>query len=80
MSKNGKRSVPILDWPNFNKAPLLIGSTLTIWYSDLTPSQKRALKLAREHCLKMVGEAGGILAAPVITVVGCYTAAVTMAL
>mmetsp|Transcript_22389 Transcript_22389/g.41117 ORF Transcript_22389/g.41117 Transcript_22389/m.41117 type:complete len:867 (+) Transcript_22389:243-2843(+) len=48
-SRNGKRGIPILDRPFIKALPLLIGSTLTIPYSDLTHFQKRAIDVAREY-------------------------------
>ncbi len=71
--------MPILDCPNFDVALFLIGSMLTIWYYSLIPSQKRSLKLVREHHLKVAGEAGGVLAAPFIAIIDGYTAAATKA-
>jgi len=56
-SRNGKRGIPILDRPYVDAPPLLIGSTLAIPYSELTPFQKRAIDVARgyhqEHCERM---------------------------
>ncbi|KAL3757843.1 hypothetical protein ACHAWU_006151 [Discostella pseudostelligera] len=58
---NTKRGIPILDIlsrpPVIDAPPLLVGSTLTYQYSDLTPFQKRAVDVAislhEEHCERM---------------------------
>ena len=91
-SKNGKRGIPILDIlsrpPVVDAPPLLVGSTLTYRYSDLTPFQKRAVDVAKsnheEHCQRMkdeeddtndiVGSDGGIQASPIIAIIDSYTA------
>jgi hypothetical protein len=80
-----KRGIPILT-PYLKKSqavPLLIGSTITLRYENLTPFQVKAVEVAqslhREHCIKMnredssAGNEGGIQAAPIVAVVDCYT-------
>jgi len=50
---NGKRGIPIVDIlsrpPVVRAPPLLVGGTLTVPYSDLTPFQKRAVEVARGY-------------------------------
>lgn len=49
-ARSVKRGIPILDRPSFLDAPpLLVGSTLTYRYSDLTSFQRRAVEVAHSH-------------------------------
>mmetsp|Transcript_21300 Transcript_21300/g.46234 ORF Transcript_21300/g.46234 Transcript_21300/m.46234 type:complete len:795 (+) Transcript_21300:201-2585(+) len=92
---SGKRGIPILDSlsqsPDVDAPPLLIGSTLTFAYSDLTPFQKRALGVARSYHEERVqrmkevqssedelnnNDDGGIGAAPTIAIIDSYTASI----
>ncbi len=60
-ANNAKQGIPILDIlsrpPVIDAPPLLVGSTLTYQYSDLTPFQKRAIDVAlslhEENCSRM---------------------------
>ncbi len=45
-SHNGKRGIPILDWPFVKALSLLIGSTRTVLYSELTLFQMRVIEVA----------------------------------
>ena len=84
-----KRGIPILDRPSFHQdvPPLLVGSTLTFQYSDLTPFQHKSIEIAQlYHCdhverTKVDGEEsglnadddGGIQASPIIAVTDSFT-------
>ncbi len=65
-ARDAKRGIPILDIlsrpPVIDAPPLLVGSTLTYQYSDLTPFQKRAIDMAiflhDEHCSRMKSDEG----------------------
>lgn len=80
-----KRGVPVLT-PFLRKSqstPLLIGSTITLQYENMTPFQIKTLEVAQslheEHCSKMTednstaGKEGGIEAAPIVAIIDQYT-------
>lgn len=81
--KNSRRGLPILGPFIKSPSPLLIGSTLTFQYSEMTPFQKKALEVSQhyheEHCTRMEGAAdkagdeGGIQAAPIVAIIDKYT-------
>ncbi|KAL9178922.1 hypothetical protein ACHAXT_011895 [Thalassiosira profunda] len=49
-TRSVKRGIPILDRPSFlDSPPLLVGSTLTYRYSELTLFQRRAVEVAQSH-------------------------------
>ena len=89
--RNRRRSgIPVLDVlsrpPVFEAPPLLVGGTLTIPYADLTPCQRKALRvaMANRHASSSssteeeeVEQAGGeddARARPIIAVIDGYTA------
>ena len=85
-SKNGgkRRGMPILDilsrsLPGVADAhPLLIGSSLTYQYSDLTPFQQRAIQVAQSYHKEQMStkdeSEAGIEASPIVAVIDSYTA------
>ncbi|KAL7438852.1 hypothetical protein ACHAXM_006437 [Skeletonema potamos] len=82
-SRNSRRGLPILGPFIKSPSPLLIGSTITFQYSDLTPFQKKALEVSQhyheEHCARMkeaadqAGDEGGIQAAPIVAIIDRFT-------
>jgi len=85
-SKNGgkRRGIPILDilsrsLPGKADAPpLLVGSSLTYKYSDLTPFQQRAIQVAQSYHKEQMNtkdeSEAGIEASPIVAVIDSYTA------
>jgi|ERR1712192_26809 len=85
-SKNGgkRRGIPILDilsrsLPGVADAPpLLVGSSLTYQYSDLTPFQQRAIDVAQTYHEEQANSEdkseAGIEASPIVAVIDSYTA------
>ena len=83
-SKNKRRGIPILDilsrsLPGVADAPpLLVGSSLTYQYSDLTPFQQRAIQVAQSYHEEQMNtkdeSEAGIEASPIVAVIDSYTA------
>lgn len=81
--KKSRRGLPILGPFIKSPSPLLIGSTLTFQYSEMTPFQKKALDVSQhyheEHCTRMeeaanqAGDEGGIQAAPIVAIIDSFT-------
>ena len=59
-NQNGRHVAPVLDRPFVDAPPLLIGSTFTVPYSELTPFQRQTLEVAwehhQDHCEQMEAE------------------------
>jgi len=80
---SSRRGLPILGPFIKSSSPLLIGSTLTFQYSEMTPFQKKALEVSQhyheEHCTRMneaaekAGDEGGIQAAPIVAIIDSFT-------
>jgi len=80
---SSRRGLPILGPFIKSPSPLLIGSTLTFQYSEMTPFQKKALEVSQhyheEHCTRMkeaaekAGDEGGIQAAPIVAIIDSFT-------
>lgn len=80
---NSRRGLPILGPFIKSPSPLLIGSTITFQYSEMTPFQKKALEVSQhyheEHCKRMkeaaeqAGDEGGIQAAPIVAIIDSFT-------
>jgi len=80
---SSRRGLPILGPFIKSPSPLLIGSTLTFQYSEMTPFQKKALEVSqhyhKEHCTRMkeaaekAGDEGGIQAAPIVAIIDSFT-------
>eukprot|EP00574_Skeletonema_japonicum_P008385 CAMPEP_0201719002 /NCGR_PEP_ID=MMETSP0593-20130828/4355_1 /ASSEMBLY_ACC=CAM_ASM_000672 /TAXON_ID=267983 /ORGANISM="Skeletonema japonicum, Strain CCMP2506" /LENGTH=831 /DNA_ID=CAMNT_0048209391 /DNA_START=133 /DNA_END=2628 /DNA_ORIENTATION=+ len=83
VGKNSRRGLPILGPFIKSPSPLLIGSTITFQYSEMTPFQKKALEVSQhyheEHCTRMkeaagqAGDEGGIQAAPIVAIIDSFT-------
>ena len=81
--RKSRRGLPILGPFIKSPSPLLVGSTITFQYSDMTPFQKKAVEVSQvyheEHCARMkeaadeAGEEGGIQAAPIVAIIDNFT-------
>ena len=84
VASSKRRGIPILDilsrsLPGVTDAPpLLVGSSLTYQYSDLTPFQQRAIQLAQSYQEGQMNTEdksdAGIEVSPIVAVIDSYTA------